>query len=88
MSAPARPFVNGASPAATLWRVAPPADLPFLRALSWFDARYRELSPLEMLQRYESGWRHRGVLGELGDDERVFLRALVRQHGSVISVDE
>lgn len=65
-----------------------PAQLPFLEALSWFDVRYRELPPREMLQRYESGWRNRGVLAELGDEERAFVRALVREFGSVIRADE
>jgi hypothetical protein len=31
--------------------LAVPEDLPFLESLSWSDTRWRELSPLEMLQR-------------------------------------
>jgi hypothetical protein len=42
-----------------------PAELPFLAGISWFDPRYRDLEPLEMLRRYESGWRFLGVLAEL-----------------------
>jgi hypothetical protein len=32
-----------------------PADLPFLEGLSWFDAEFRRLDPLDTLKRYESG---------------------------------
>jgi len=63
-----------------------PDELPFLESLSWFDARWRELSAFEMLQRYERGWRHRGVTAELSAEEAAFVRALIRQFGSVIDV--
>ena len=59
-----------------------PEDLPFLESLSWFDARWRELSAFEMLQRYERGFRHRGVTADLSTEEAAFLRLLVlRKHG-------
>ena len=35
-----------------------PAELP-----------YRRLEPLEMLSRYEAGWRYLGVLGEPSPEE-------------------
>lgn len=63
-----------------------PNDLPFLESLSWFDAGWRELSAFEMLQRYERGWRHRGVTAELSAEEVAFVRALVERYGSVIDV--
>lgn len=63
-----------------------PDDLPFLESLSWFDTRWRELSPLEMLQRYESGWRHRGVTGDPSAEEIAFVRELIRRFGSVLDV--
>ena len=63
-----------------------PRDLPFLESLSWFDASWRELSAFEMLQRYESGWRHRGVTADLSAEELAFVRALVERFGSVIDV--
>ena len=62
-----------------------PSELPFLESLSWFDARWRELPAFEMLQRYERGWRHRGVTAELSE-EIAFVRALVQGFGSVIDV--
>jgi hypothetical protein len=63
-----------------------PAELPFLASLSWFDPQYRDLPPLEMLRRYESGWRFLGVLAEPTLEERCFIRHLVARFGSVIDV--
>ena len=63
-----------------------PAELPFLAAISWFDAEYHDLTPLDMLRRYEDGWRHRGVLGEPSAGEWRFIRSLVERFGSVLRV--
>ena len=63
-----------------------PDKLPFLESLSWFDARFRELPPLDMLRRYERGWRHRGVLADPSAEELAFVRALVQRFGSIIDV--
>ena len=63
-----------------------PAELPFLASISWFDPQYRDLPPLEMLRRYESGWRFLGVLAEPTPEERRFIRDLVACYGSVIDV--
>ena len=63
-----------------------PEDLPFLESLSWFDTRWRELSPFEMLQRYERGWRHRGVTADLSAGETAFVRVLVLRFGSALDV--
>lgn len=63
-----------------------PAELPFLASISWFDPRYRDLAPLEMLRRYESGWRFLGVLAEPSAEERRLIRDLVARYGSVIDV--
>jgi hypothetical protein len=63
-----------------------PAELPFLEALSWFDAEFRKLSLPDMLRRYEAGWRHRGVLAEPSDEELAFVRALAACYGSVLDV--
>ena len=49
---------------------AAPRELPFLESLSWNDRGWRELSPLEMLHRYETGWRWRGVLADPTEEER------------------
>ena len=63
-----------------------PAELPFLESLSWFDARWRELSPMEMLQRYERGFRHLGVTADLSSEEAAFLRVLIACFGSDLDV--
>lgn len=63
-----------------------PSELPFLERLSWFDARWRELPAFEMLQRYERGWRHRGVTADPSPEEIAFVRELVQRFGSVIDV--
>jgi hypothetical protein len=63
-----------------------PDQLPFLKSISWFDQDYRNLSPLDMLRRYEASWRHLGVLGDPSPEEWAFIKALVERFGSVIDV--
>lgn len=59
-------------------------DLPFLRAISWFDLGYAQMPPEDMLRRYESGWRWRGVLGEPSEEELSFIRKLAARYQTVI----
>lgn len=66
--------------------ISVPAQLPFLKSISWFDQDYRNLSPFDMLRRYEAGWRHLGVLGDPSPEEWAFIRALVARFGSVLNV--
>lgn len=63
-----------------------PDDLPFLESISWFDRRYRDLSPLDMLRRYESGWRYLHALAEPSPEEWRFIRRLVERYGSTLDV--
>ena len=63
-----------------------PERLPFLESISWFDRLYRDLSPLDMLRRYEAGWRYKGVLADPSPEEWAFIRELVRRFGSYIDV--
>jgi hypothetical protein len=63
-----------------------PTRLPFLEAISWFDAHPYELSPRDMLSRYERSWRHRGVLGEPSAEELAWIAALGRRFGSTLDV--
>jgi hypothetical protein len=63
-----------------------PNRLPFLESISWFDRNYRALSPLDMLRRYEAGWRHRGVLADPSPEELSFIRKLVKRFGSFLDV--
>ncbi len=63
-----------------------PDQLPFLEALSWFDQQPRKLTRRQMLERYESGWRHLGVIGTPSPEERVFLQALIDEYGSFLRI--
>jgi hypothetical protein len=63
-----------------------PERLPFLESLSWFDRDYRGLEPLDMLRRYEAGWRYKGVTANPSEEEWSFIRELVRQFGSYLDV--
>jgi hypothetical protein len=63
-----------------------PEELPFLASLSWFDANWRELTELDMLRRYERGWRHRGVTSDPSVEELAFVRALIEKYGSELDV--
>lgn len=63
-----------------------PEQLPFLESISWFDRNYRALAPLDMLRRYEAGWRHKGVLGDPSPGELLFIQELVHRFGSFLRV--
>ena len=63
-----------------------PERLPFLESLSWSDRGYRDLPLLDILRRYESGWRHLGVLADPSPKEWEFIRALVSRYGSHLDV--
>lgn len=65
-----------------------PERLPFLESISWFDRLYRDLAPLDMLRRYEAGWRYKGVLTDPSPEEWAFIRELVRRFGSYLDVAE
>jgi len=66
--------------------ISVPDQLPFLKSISWFDQDDRNLSPLDMLRRYEASWRHLGVLGDPSPEEWAFIKALVKRFGSVLDV--
>ena len=63
-----------------------PDELPFLESISWFDRLWRDLAPLDMLRRYESGWRWLGVTTDPSPEEWEFIRALVARYGSHLDV--
>jgi hypothetical protein len=63
-----------------------PQELPFLESISWFDRLWRDLAPLDMLRRYESGWRYLGVTAEPSPEEWDFIRTLVARYGSHLDV--
>jgi hypothetical protein len=66
--------------------IAVPDGLPFLESLSWSDRNFRDLPLLDMLRRYEAGWRHLGVLADPSPEEWDFIRTLVARFGSFLRV--
>jgi len=66
--------------------IAIPEQLPFLASISWFDRQYRDLAPLDMLRRYESGWQSLGVLADPSPEEWTFIRELIQRYGSYLDV--
>ena len=64
--------------------ILPIADLPFLTSLCWQGqkASITGLSENEILQIYERNWRYRGVIADLGQDEKKMLLKLATQHRS------
>ena len=70
----------------TAEEITVPERLPFLESISWFDRLYRDLSPLDMLRRYEAGWRYKGVLNDPSPEEWAFIRELVQRFGSYLDV--
>ena len=66
--------------------IAIPAELPFLQSISWFDRDYKNLPLMDILRRYEAGWRHKGVLGDPSPEEWEFIQALAARFGSTLDV--
>jgi hypothetical protein len=61
--------------------------LPFLAALCWqTGGKHCHLEPEQQLTVYERGWRHEGILADLGEEERAYVRELAHTHGSWINV--
>ncbi|HEV7508247.1 MAG TPA: hypothetical protein VGS07_25415 [Thermoanaerobaculia bacterium] len=65
-------------------KISVPERLPFLESISWFDHLYHDLPPLDMLRRYESGWRNLGVLADPSPEEWSFIRELAKRFGSYL----
>ena len=63
-----------------------PDELPLLESISWFDRLWRDLSPLDMLRRYESGWRWLGITCDPTQKEWEFIRALAARFGSHLRI--
>jgi hypothetical protein len=62
-----------------------PEHLPLLSALCWQTVDIKRLTTEEMLHRYERGWQHCGVLADLDEEERSFIKALCQRYGSWLS---
>lgn len=59
-----------------------PKKLPFLERLCWQRTGIEQLTPLEMLKRYERGWHYRDIFGEINPTEAEFIQQLAQQYGS------
>ena len=71
-------------PVAATDEIALPEELPFLASLSWSDADYRKLAPIDILRRYEAGWRHLGGLADPSPEEWDLIRTLIARYGSFL----
>jgi Nucleotidyl transferase AbiEii toxin, Type IV TA system len=57
-------------------------QLPFLQALCWQITDIENLSPAEILQTYERGWRYLDILAQPSDEEWQLIHTLTTEHGS------
>ena len=64
-----------------------PKNLPFLKTICWQTKDVQHFTLSEMLNRYERGWKYRGVLADLEGEELEFVRNLVKKHNSWIAAD-
>lgn len=64
-----------------------PKDLPFLEAVCWDMGDVHELTPDEMLNRYERSWEYRGTLADVEGREKAFVRELAVAKGSWLQLD-
>lgn len=64
-----------------------PAKLPFLHSICWQTRDIRRFTLSEMPDRYERGWKYRGVLADLEGEELIFVRDLAQKAGSWIVRD-
>ncbi|NJM60882.1 MAG: nucleotidyl transferase AbiEii/AbiGii toxin family protein [Oscillatoriales cyanobacterium RU_3_3] len=59
-----------------------PDRLPFLQAICWQVTNVKHLSCKEMLNRYESGWHYREVLGKPSLEELAFIQQIGQHYQS------
>lgn len=64
-----------------------PENLPFLSSICWQTKDIKHFTLSEMLNRYERGWRYRGVLADLEGKELKFVRDLANKNDSWIVCD-
>ena len=69
-------------------RITLPTSLPFLRSLLWqTNGAIAVLTPEEMLNVYERGWRYRYTLESPTPEELNFIRELAAQFASTMIHD-
>ncbi|OCR02405.1 hypothetical protein BCD67_22300 [Oscillatoriales cyanobacterium USR001] len=59
-----------------------PNKLPFLESLCWQREGIKNLTPVEMLRRYERGWHYRGILAAIDPTEAQFVQKLAQLYNS------
>lgn len=64
-----------------------PQELPFLKAICWDLRNVNVLNQDEILNRYERGWHYRGVLADIGAEERKFIATIAKRNGSWLAGD-
>ncbi len=64
-----------------------PERLPFLEAVCWDLRDVRDLTPDEMLNRYERSWDYRGSLADVEGKEKAFIKELAIAKGSWLQLD-
>ena len=64
-----------------------PEKLPFLKSICWQTLDIQHFTLSEMLNRYERGWKYRGVLADLEGKELDFVRNLAKTNDSWIICD-
>ncbi len=64
-----------------------PKNMPFLQSVCWQTQDIKHFTLSEMLNRYERGWKYRGVLADLEGEELDFVRNLVKKTDSWIVCD-
>lgn len=64
-----------------------PKHLPFLEAVCWDLGDVHDLTPDEMLNRYERSWDYRGTLADVEGREKTFVRTLAAAKGSWLQLD-
>lgn len=62
-------------------------QLPFLQSLCWQGlaeerAQFIDRPPAEILAIYERGWRWRGVIADMSEVERQYIKTLATQFSS------
>lgn len=64
-----------------------PKHLPFLEAVCWDLGDVHDLTPDEMLSRYERSWDYRGILADVEGREKTFVWKLAAAKGSWLQLD-
>ncbi len=59
-----------------------PSSIAFLESLCWQLTDIENLTPPEMLQTYERGWRYLNTLAQPSDEEWRLIQALSAEYGS------